>query len=130
MEWLLTQTIEAGKLAGTVKSSDLKRVTVDTTVMEKSIAHPTDARLYETARRKLVGLAREAGIEPPRVYRRVKLSKDEPYDTKKAYPVLYCGPLARTHGLGFQAGSERGSPWKTKEVSHGHSSSVAIGLFE
>ena len=27
-----------------------------------NIAHPTDARLYEIARRKLVGLAREAGI--------------------------------------------------------------------
>ena len=44
------------------KGNDLKRVTVDTTVMEKNIAHPTDARLYETARRKLVGLAREVGI--------------------------------------------------------------------
>ena len=28
-------------------------------------------------------------IEPPRVYRRVKLSKDEPYDTTQTYPVLY-----------------------------------------
>ena len=27
--------------------------------------------------------------EPPRVYRRVKLSKDEPYDTTQTYPVLY-----------------------------------------
>ena len=29
VEWMLTQTIEAGKLAGVVKNSDLKRVTVD-----------------------------------------------------------------------------------------------------
>ena len=28
-------------------------------------------------------------FEPPRVYRRVKLSKDEPYDTTQTYPVLY-----------------------------------------
>ncbi len=27
--------------------------------------------------------------EPPRVYRRVKLSKDEPYDTEKTHPVLH-----------------------------------------
>jgi hypothetical protein len=27
--------------------------------------------------------------EPPRVYRRVKLSKDDPYDTAQTYPVLY-----------------------------------------
>ena len=71
VEWLLTQTIEAGKHAGTVRSRDLKRVTVDTTVMEKNIAHPTDARLYETARRKLVGLAREAGIGLRQNYNRL-----------------------------------------------------------
>ena len=71
VEWLLTQTIEAGKRAGAVKGNDLKRVTVDTTVMEKNIAHPTDARLYETARRKLVGLAREAGIGLRQNYNRL-----------------------------------------------------------
>jgi len=54
-----------------VKGTDLKRVTVDTTVMEKNIAHPTDARLYETARRKLVGLAREAGIGLRQNYNRL-----------------------------------------------------------
>ena len=27
--------------------------------------------------------------EPPRVYWRVKLSKDGPYDTEKTYPELY-----------------------------------------
>ena len=71
VEWMLTQTIEAGKRAGMVKGNDLKRVTVDTTVMEKNIAHPTDARLYETARRKLVGLAREAGIGLRQNYNRL-----------------------------------------------------------
>ena len=39
--------------------------------MEKNIAHPTDARLYETARRKLVGLAREAGIDLRQNYNRL-----------------------------------------------------------
>lgn len=68
---MLTQTIEAGKRAGTVKGNDLKRVTVDTTVMEKNIAHPTDARLYETARRKLVALAREVGIGLRQNYNRL-----------------------------------------------------------
>lgn len=71
VEWMLTQTIEAGKRAGVVKSRDLKRITVDTTVMEKNIAHPTDARLYEAARRKLVGLAREARIGLRQTYNRL-----------------------------------------------------------
>jgi len=71
VEWMLTQTIEAGKRAGVVKGNDLKRVIVDTTVMEKNIAHPTDARLYETARRKLVVLAREAGLGLRQNYNRL-----------------------------------------------------------
>ncbi|MFA3919323.1 IS5 family transposase [Ruegeria hyattellae] len=71
VEWMLTQTIDAGKRAGAVKGNDLKRVTVDTTVMEKNIAHPTDARLYETARRKLVGLAHEAGVSLRQNYNRL-----------------------------------------------------------
>jgi IS5 family transposase len=64
-EWLLTKTIEAGQAAGTVDDASLKRVAVDTTVMEKNIAHPTDARLYERARLKLVALAREGACASP-----------------------------------------------------------------
>lgn len=71
VEWLLTETIKAGQRAGVVKDNDLKRVTIDTTVMEKNIAHPTDARLYETARRKLVGFAREAGVSLRQNYNRL-----------------------------------------------------------
>jgi transposase, IS5 family len=62
VEWLLTKTIEAGRAAGAVGEASLRQVAVDTTVMEKNTAHPTDARLYERARSKLVALAREAGI--------------------------------------------------------------------
>jgi IS5 family transposase len=40
-------------------------------VMEKAIAHPTDARLYERARAQLVDLAREAGVELRQSYARV-----------------------------------------------------------
>ena len=45
VEWLRTRTIEAGRASGTVTDKSLKRIAVDTTVMEKNIAHPTDARL-------------------------------------------------------------------------------------
>jgi IS5 family transposase len=71
VEWLLTKTIEAGRASGTVEDKSLERVSVDTTVMEKNIAHPTDARLYETARRKLVALASEAGIKLRQSYARL-----------------------------------------------------------
>ncbi|MCE8510853.1 IS5 family transposase [Ruegeria pomeroyi] len=69
-EWLLTKTIEAGLASGAVQDDSLKRVAVDTTVMEKNIAHPTDARLYEKARSKLVALAREGGLRLRQTYAR------------------------------------------------------------
>ena len=71
VEWLLTKTIEAGRGSGAVADRSLERVSVDTTVMEKTIAHPTDARLYEKARRKLVALAAEAGGELRQSYARL-----------------------------------------------------------
>ena len=50
VEWLLTQTIQAGQKSGAIDEDSIKRVAVDTTVMEKAIANPTDSRLYERAR--------------------------------------------------------------------------------
>ena len=54
VEWLLSKTIEAGRKSGAVESRSLEQVAVDTTVMEKNIAHPTDSRLFERARAQLV----------------------------------------------------------------------------
>ena len=71
VEWMLTKTIEAGLASGAVQEKSLERVAVDTTVMEKNIAHPTDARLYERARTKLVALAREAGVPLRQSYARL-----------------------------------------------------------
>lgn len=71
VEWMLTQTILAGQKAGALEAGSLKRVAVDTTVMEKTIAHPTDARLYERARAQLVALAAEAGVELRQSYARL-----------------------------------------------------------
>ena len=71
VECLLTQTIRAGKNSGTIGDDSVRRVAVDTTVMEKAIAHPTDARLYERARDQLVALAQEAGVELRQSYARL-----------------------------------------------------------
>lgn len=69
-EWLLTKTIEAGRASGVVTDDSLSRVSVDTTVMEKNIAYPTDARLYEKARAKIVTLAQKAGVQLRQTYAR------------------------------------------------------------
>lgn len=71
MEWLLTQTIRAGQKSGAIDEDSAKRVAVDTTVMEKNIAYPTDARLYERARDQLADLAQEAGVELRQSYARL-----------------------------------------------------------
>ena len=71
VEWLLTQTINAGLKSGAIDGDSLKRVAVDTTVMEKNIAHPTDARLYERARAQLVTLARAAEVDLRQSYARL-----------------------------------------------------------
>ena len=69
-EWLLTKTIEAGRSSGVVDDDSLSHVSIDTTVMEKNIAYPTDARLYEKARAKIVALAQEAGVQLRQTYAR------------------------------------------------------------
>ncbi len=70
VEELLAETIEAAKRANVVKTSSLKRVIVDTTVMEKAIAHPTDSRLLERCREHLVKAAAEQGLKLRQNYNR------------------------------------------------------------
>lgn len=71
IEKLLKQTIATAKQERALKDHEVKRVTVDTTVQEKAIAFPTDARLYYKARRALVSAAGSAGIILRRNYNRV-----------------------------------------------------------
>ena len=54
---MLMVTIDAGRQIGLLRAASVDRVIVDTTVMPKAIAHPTDSRLLETARVKLVQAA-------------------------------------------------------------------------
>ena len=59
---LLEETIDLGLDLGVLKRADVKVVNVDTTVMEKAIAFPTDIRLCHKAREKLVSLCKKEGI--------------------------------------------------------------------
>ncbi|MCG5534435.1 transposase, partial [Halorhodospira sp. 9621] len=62
VEELLAQTIETARREGLVKRQSLERITVDTTVQEKAITYPTDAKLYARAIRNLGKEARRHGI--------------------------------------------------------------------
>lgn len=69
-EQLLKQTIEAGLKLKAIKQFQLKRVNVDTTVQEKEVRFPTDARLYDRARQRLVHAAKKRGINLRQNYNR------------------------------------------------------------
>lgn len=56
-----------------LKPSEIAKVNVDTTVQEKAIAFPTDARLYDKARRALVRVARQHQLKLRQSY--VRLGK-------------------------------------------------------
>ncbi len=63
VELLLKTTIETAVSIKAVKPDELQRVVVDSTVQEKAISHPTDSRLLDVARRKVVQLAKRAGLK-------------------------------------------------------------------
>jgi transposase, IS5 family len=68
---LLKETIDAAKRHQVLKKREIETVNVDTTVQEKAIAFPTDARLYHKARRALVRLSRGIGLKLRQSYSRL-----------------------------------------------------------
>ena len=68
---ILAMTVSVAVSSGTIKKKDLKSVTVDTTVMPKNIAYPTDSKLLERSRERLVKLAKKYGIKLRQNYNRV-----------------------------------------------------------
>jgi IS5 family transposase len=71
MEILLKETLSTAKREKYIKPSDASKIIVDTTVQEKAIAHPTDARLYLKSIHRLVKLAKERNINLRQSYVRV-----------------------------------------------------------
>ena len=70
-EQLLGQIIQTALRTAVLKPKEIERVNVDTTVQEKAVAFPTDARLYNHARTTLVHAARKRGIDLRQSYVRV-----------------------------------------------------------
>ena len=70
VEELLAQTITLAVSLKLIPAAALATVVVDSTVQEKAVAHPTDSKLLETARSKLVAAAQDAGIELKQTFAR------------------------------------------------------------
>lgn len=70
IEELLAATIDTAKEEKLLTRKHVERVNVDTTVQEKAIAFPTDARLYHKVRRVLVKAAKKMDIDLRQNYER------------------------------------------------------------
>ena len=71
LELLLAESLRVAHEAGALRSQDLKRVTVDTTVQPKAITFPTDAKLLHAAIKGLNRLARKHGVKLRQSYLRI-----------------------------------------------------------
>jgi IS5 family transposase len=68
---LVQESLSVATRTGAAKPSDFSRVIVDTTVQEKAVAFPTDARLMHRARAHLVRLAKKHGVSLRQSYERI-----------------------------------------------------------
>lgn len=68
---LLQESLNVAVKTGAMAPSDTRRVIVDTTVEPKNVMFPTDAKLINRAREKLVKLARKLGLDLRQSYVRV-----------------------------------------------------------
>ena len=71
LDLLLAESLRVAHDSGALRTRDLARVTVDTTVQPKNIAFPTDARLLHAAIKGLNRLARRHGVRLRQSYVRV-----------------------------------------------------------
>ena len=71
IERLLKELLATAKRSGHLKRHDVNKVNCDTTVQEKAIAFPTDARLYHKMRLALVRAAETRNMKLRQSYRRV-----------------------------------------------------------
>jgi IS5 family transposase len=68
---LLQESLAVATRSGAAKPADFRQVIVDTTVQEKAITFPTDAKLMHRARERLVRLAQKHGVRLRQSYARV-----------------------------------------------------------
>ena len=90
---LLAQTINVAVELKLIAPSELSRGIVDSTVQHKAIAHPTDSRLLETARTKLVEAAKDAGIGLKQTY-----AKEAAQRSRKAGRYTHARQFKRMKG--------------------------------
>ena len=111
-EQLLKESLAAAQREAVLTEAEIKRVNVDTTVQEKAIAFPTDARLYHKARQALVRVAKRCNFKLRQMFSglpkcqvaRMALGLaparpgwKDPYRSKEENHRIRCDPSAAAH---------------------------------
>jgi len=68
---LIQESLASATRSGAASPKDFSKVIVDTTVQEKAVAFPTDAKLMHRARERLVRLAKKHGVVLRQSYARI-----------------------------------------------------------
>src|SRR5450631_1921097 len=68
---LVQESLSVATRTGAAKASDFAKVVIDTTVQPKAVMFPTDAKLMQRAREKLVRLAKKRGVALRQSFERV-----------------------------------------------------------
>jgi len=71
LDLLLAESLRVAHASGALKTDDLARITIDTTVQPKNVTHPTDAKLMLTAIEKLGTQAKAQGLKLRQSYARL-----------------------------------------------------------
>ena len=71
LELLLAESLRVAHASGVLRTKDLARVTVDTTVQPKNVTFPTDAKLLHAAINGLTRLAKKHGVRLRQSYLRI-----------------------------------------------------------
>jgi transposase, IS5 family len=71
LQALLQESLAVATRTAAMEPSDLARIVVDSTVQPKAVMFPTDAKLLNRARERLVRLTKKVGVELRQSYRRV-----------------------------------------------------------
>src|SRR3954464_8295011 len=97
---LIQESLAVATRTGAAKPADFRQVIVDTTVQEKAITFPTDAKLMHRARERLVRLAQARGVTLRQSYVRVgkiALIRHQRYGPRQAVQAGQPSPAEHPH---------------------------------
>ena len=123
LELLLAESLRVAHASGALRTKDLARVTVDTTVQPKNITFPTDAKLLHAAIKGLNRMARKHGVRLRQSYLRIAkqaammAGRYAPTPSSSTAIAGSCAPYARGSAASSATSAARSPasrPWRRR----------------